>query len=344
MHSLLFSVFILILIACLILWGCKTRKQPNTLSRENCLQNLNDLRGLFALEIVIGHVVRYEHTILFPLGKFMICSVAFFYFVSAFGMAVSFGRKKHYLNLSFLRSKPLYLWILSLVFFLIGIAVDAICPNDLSYITPGIRWAYLLTTNWYIWELIGFYLILFCLYKFMPRFRVLFICIITLILSVAMYQKGFWEAYVASTFAFPAGLLFGEYFTQVKKFLLSCKGILVTVLLGIFGLCCLLVRTENMLSIVFMRNALCLSVIIITFYICTRFTLADNPIARFLCRYSTEIYLSQFIWIRFSESYGWNYMMRMPFVIASTLAMAVIIHPIVNMIRKILSPKQCSLI
>lgn len=247
MHSFLFSVFILILIACLILWGCK--KQTTALSRENCLQNLNDLRGLFALEIVLGHVVRYEHTILFPLGKFMICSVAFFYFVSAFGMAVSFERKKNYLNLNFLLSKPFYLFILSLVFFLLGMIIDAVCPNDLSYITPGIRWAYLLTTNWYIWELIGFYLLFFCVYKFMPRFRVLFLCIITLILSVILYHKGFWEAYVASTFAFPAGLLCGEYFAQVKKFLLSCKGILTAVLLGTFGLCCLLVRTESMLSL-----------------------------------------------------------------------------------------------
>ncbi len=342
MHSLLFSLFVLILIACLILWGCK--KQPATLSRENCLQNLNDLRGLFALEIVIGHVVRYEHTILFPLGKFMICSVAFFYFVSAFGMAISFDRKKNYLNLNFLLSKPLYLWILSIVFFLTGMVIDAVCPNDLSYITPGMRWAYLLTTNWYIWELIGFYLIFFCIYKFMPRFRVLLIGVITLILSVVMYRKGFWEAYVASTFAFPAGLLFGEYFTPTKKFFLSCKGILTTILLGIFGLCCLLVKTENLLSIVFMRNALCLSTIMIAFYLCTRFTLADNPAARFLCKYSTEIYLSQFIWIRFSESYGWNYMIRMPFVIAATLAMAMLLHPIINRIRKILSSRQRSFI
>ncbi len=342
MPSQLFSLFVLFLIACLILWGCE--KQPATLSRENCLQNLNDLRGLFALEIVIGHVVRYEHTILFPLGKFMICSVAFFYFVSAFGMAISFERKKNYLNLSFLLSKPLYLWILSLVFFLIGMIIDAVCPNDLSYITPGLRWAYLLTTNWYIWELIGFYLIFYCIYKFLPRFRVLLICITTLFLSIALYQKGFWEAYVASTFAFPAGLLFGEYFTLVKKFLFSYKGILTTIFLSIFGLCCLLVETESMLSIVFMRNALCLSTIIITFYICTHFTLANNSIARFLCRYSTEIYLSQFVWIRFSESYDWNYAIRMPFVIISTLAMAVLIHPIVNLIRKILASKQRSLI
>ncbi len=73
-------------------------------------------------------------------------------------------------------------------------------------------------------------------------------------------------------------------------------------------------------------------------------TLADNPAARFLCKYSTEIYLSQFIWIRFSESYGWNYMIRMPFVIAATLAMAMLLHPIINRIRKILSSRQRSFI
>ena len=337
MSSLILSLFVLLTIIVLLLWGCQKRP-TNTMTRESCLQNFNALRGLFALEIVIGHVVRYEHTILFPLGKFMICSVAFFYFVSAYGMVISFERKKNYLNFGFLLSKPVYLFILSIVFFLIGMVIDAICPNDLIYISHDIRWAYLLTTNWYIWELIGFYLIFFCVYKFIPRFRILLISIITLFLSVAMYKHGFWEAYVASTFAFPAGLLFGEYFPRVIKFLFSSKSILLTAFLSAFGLCCLLIQPENMLSIVFMRNALCLAAVMITFYGCSYFTLGSNPVARFLCKYATEIYLSQFVCIRFAESYGWNYMIRMPFVITTTLLLAVAVHPIVAFVRKFCRP------
>lgn len=45
--------------------------------RNDLLKRLNSMRGIFAIEIVIGHVIRYENTILYPLGKFMIISVAF---------------------------------------------------------------------------------------------------------------------------------------------------------------------------------------------------------------------------------------------------------------------------
>ena len=336
MYSNMYSLLILTAFSCLILWGCK-KQSPGTLSRKSCLQNFNNLRGLFALEIVLGHIVRYENTILFPLGKFMICSVAFFYFVSAFGMAISFEEKENYLSWRFLLSKPVYIFVLSVSFFIAGVIVDAACPTDLSYITPGISWAFMITTNWYIWELIGFYLIFFFVYKYIPRFRVTFICIITLILSIVMYQNGFWEAYVASTLAFPAGLLCGEYFPKVKSFLYSWKGVVITIILGTFGLSCLSVKSENLMSIVFMRNSLCLAAIIIIFYTCNCLILGNNPVSCFLCRYSTEIYLSQFIFIRLAESYQWNYMIRMPFVLITTVLLSVIIHPAIILVHKILS-------
>ncbi len=135
MYSIIFSLCVLLLFALIVFRNCK--KHPRFhLSRESYLQNLNNMRGLFALEIVIGHVIRYDRTILYPMGKFMICSVAFFLFVSAFGMAVSYEKKKNYLSINFILSKPIYLAALSVLIFVFGMAVDAVCPNNLSYLTP----------------------------------------------------------------------------------------------------------------------------------------------------------------------------------------------------------------
>lgn len=89
MYSLILSICILLFFVYIIFGNCEKHSSHN-ISRESCLTYLNRLRGIFAIEIVIGHVVRDEQTILYPLGKFMICSVAFFFFVSAFGMAVSY--------------------------------------------------------------------------------------------------------------------------------------------------------------------------------------------------------------------------------------------------------------
>lgn len=135
MYSFIFSLCILFFFMILVFWNFK-RHSDHDLSRESYLQNLNNLRGFFALEIVIGHVIRYEQTILYPMGKFMICSVAFFFFVSAFGMAVSYEKKENYLNLNFILSKPVYLLALSILIFVFNLTVDTICPNDLSYYPP----------------------------------------------------------------------------------------------------------------------------------------------------------------------------------------------------------------
>lgn len=338
MNSLLYSSLILLLFFILIIWGCKLKTSANLL-RESCLQNLNDLRGLFALEIVIGHVVRYEKTLLFPLGKFMICSVAFFFFVSAFGMVVSFEKKANYLNFHFILSKPVFLFIFSIISFTFNIAVDAFCPLDLHYLASPLFETYLLRTNWYIWELIVFYFIFFFVYfilKYIHKFRIPLICVITISLSIIMYLSGFAECYFASSFAFPAGLLCGEYFLNIKNFLFSRKGIILTIILSIFGLMSLFLKTENLLSMVFMRNSICLSVLIITIFICSCFSVGNNPIARILCKYSAEIYLSQFIWLDFSAAYSWNYMIRIPFVITATLITAIFLHPLILLLKRLL--------
>lgn len=88
----LFSVMIYVFFAMLLLWGSRPAKVER---EEDYFSNFNSLRGLFAIEIVIGHVIRYESGLLYPLGKFMIISVAYFFFcVCVWSYAIfSFERK-----------------------------------------------------------------------------------------------------------------------------------------------------------------------------------------------------------------------------------------------------------
>lgn len=83
----MFDLCVYLLLAALLLFGIKKNRD---MTADAFLQKLNALRGIFAVEIVVGHTIRFEVTWLYPLGKFMIISVAFFFFVSAFGMAYSF--------------------------------------------------------------------------------------------------------------------------------------------------------------------------------------------------------------------------------------------------------------
>lgn len=333
MYSIIFSLCVLLLFALIVFWNYKKHSQSD-MTREDYLQNLNNLRGIFALEIVIGHVIRYEHSLLYPMGKFMICSVAFFFFMSSFGMALSFEKKNDYLNTGFLRSKPLYLLILSMLVFMLNMGIDAVCPNDLSYLTPPLLHTYIMKTNWYIWSQILFYFLFFFTYKFWYKFRIPVIVAVTVLLTIVMYMNGFPEGWWASSFAFPLGLIVGEHFSATKQFLFSRKGVLTVIALCLFGFSCLFVPTETIVSFVFMRNAMCLAAIMILLYICSYLTLGNNVVTGFLNKYSTEIYLLQFIWLRLTESYGLNYMIRMPIVLIATIVSAMLFHPLVLLIKR----------
>lgn len=151
-----------------------------------------------------------------------------------------------------------------------------------------------------------------------------------------MYLNGFKEGWWASAYAFPFGLIVGEHFDAAKKFLFSRKGILTLIILCLFSLSCLFIPTGNIASDVFMRNSICLASIMVLLYICSFLKLGDHPAAHYLNKYSTEIYLAQFIWLNVTTSYGLNYMVRMPIVLIATFISAMLLHPTVLFIKKML--------
>lgn len=317
----------------IVLWKIKFKSHPNT--REEFLQNLNELRGIFALEVVFGHLVRYEYNILFPFGKFMICSVAFFFFVSAFGMVVSFEKKENYLGRRFIISKPLYLLAIAVVIYIFEIIVDIFAPYGMGYLSPNPALTFLHATNWYIWELILFYFIFWISYKFFYKFRLFIIGFVAAVLAIVFYQCGLVEMWYASILGFPAGLLFSEFYDKIAGFLRTKKGVLLTVVLSLFGLMSMVIRNENIVSMVFMRNAICLAAIIVIFYVCDKMKIGNNAVARFLCVHSTEIYLSQFVWLSIAEHYQLDFMIKVPCVLFATIMTAVVIHPVISWLRKV---------
>ena len=152
-----FLVLTLVLILCL----CFGKREKQVTIREDCLQHLNNLRGFFALEIVIGHVVRHESGLIMLFGKFMICSVAFFFFISAMGLVIPYDKKENYLNYRFILSKPLYLFILAVMFFLICFLIDLCGGLQLNYFTYNFLFSFYKNTNWFVWELIIFYFVFY---------------------------------------------------------------------------------------------------------------------------------------------------------------------------------------
>ena len=292
----------------------------------------NRLRGLFALEIVVGHVVRYENSLLYPLGKFMIISVAFFFFVSAYGMARSFHRKQNYLT-HFLFPKCAYLLLLAAIAYAHSLLVRLLAGEPID---PGrILGGFFVSTNWYIWELLFFYILFYLVYRFLPRYRVIVILAVTAAGTVLCYSSGLAQGYYSSSLAFPVGLLFCERFDAVTGFLKTVPGKIMTFLLTCAGLSSLAFGPDSVIGMVVLRNLMCLSGLILLTYFLAYFT-PDNFFLRILGKYSTEIYLYQFVFLQLTgEILPWP--VRIPVVFALTFLSALLLSPLNRLVRRALT-------
>lgn len=298
---------------------------------EEYFRGFNNLRGLFAVEIVIGHVIRYERTWLFPLGKFMLASVAFFFFVSGWGLCRSFHQKKGYLN-RFLAVKCGYLFMLSVYAFLLRYIIWIVSGN--SDAKENIMAQYFQRTNWYIWELMFFYLLFYLIYKFVPnRLRNILIAIITVILATVLFYAGVIQGYYMSAFAFPAGLFFCEYFDSVLSFLNKGIGKLVILAAAILGLSSSMFGMDSLVGMVYLRNLLCLAILGIMIYFLTYFH-PENVFLKFLGKYSTGIYIYQFMFLDMYELPQADWPLRLGLVLGCTMLTAVIMHPVHMWTRK----------
>lgn len=304
-------------------------------NREDVLQRLNNLRGVMAIEIVIGHIVKNNNLILYPFNKFMIIAVAFFFFVSAFGMTVSYEKEKQYLRKFHL--KILYFLSLIFIFFIYNMLVGSLVPRtleDFPLMGPFGRniFGY---TNWYMWELLIFYILFWIIYAIKAEYADAIIAVITILGAMIVFKIGSYECWYASAFAFPFGLIFGKRYNKLIHFLNSMLGRVATVVLVTLGLCSLLLPGNSLIGMVYLRNVIGIAVIILLIYMCGHFRLGNN-ISRKLGKYSTEIYLSQFIYLTMAEMYQWDYKVQLIFMLVMVLLTSWILHPLIGRIRNLI--------
>ena len=156
------------------------------------------------------------------------------------------------------------------------------------------------STNWYIWELLFFYLLFFLIYRYIPKYRVSIIGVLTLLFATGGFAIGLPQHYYCSAMAFPAGLLFYEHFNTVARFLKTAWGKLTTIIMTIAGLYSLFLGEDSLLGMVYLRNLICLAFLLLLTYFISYFEVS-NKILTYLGKYSTEIYLYQFVFLLLTE-------------------------------------------
>lgn len=298
---------------------------------------LNSLRGIFALEIIIGHCTRYESTLLSPLGNFMLISVGFFFFVSGFGLIRSYYEKPHYLN-SFLKHRILHLALIAFIalFFTTVIAYISPYTTDFASIPLSVK-AIVLRTNWYIRELLIFYILFYVTYRFTQKHQLALILILQILVCIPLYFTGHTRCWFASLICFPLGIFAYIYFDTLTSFLCSVKGAILAVLIFLIGTALSLPNYALAFGITFevaelfsacFNNIMCIGFMLILSLILCKCNY-NNPILSFFTKISTELYLFQFVLISITEKMQLSVLLRIAFVLGIDLIISISLHHLI---------------
>lgn len=295
-----------------------------------------------ALEIIIGHVVRYENSILLPLGKFMLVGVAFFFFVSGWGLCKSYHEKSGYLD-TFLKARVVYVCGVIIIALIITTLIDFISPIDTRYSIHSLEgktliWKLIDNINWYMRELLLLYIVFYFVFKLVKKHRLVILTTIVAIAACILYVLGYERCWYASIMAFPAGFVFYLYFSKIIVFLKSLKGIFLISGLGILGLSSLGIDDNLFIPIFIANNSLCICVVMILVLFSITFCV-ENRAKDFLNKYATELYLYQFIFLAIAESANWNYWYKMLFVVGLDVLISILSHPAIIRLKHLCNSK-----
>ena len=348
-----FCLTVYCLFATLFLFGIK---RSEDCSCEGFFSTINSLRGLFAVEIIIGHCVRYTSTPLTPFGNFMLISVGYFYFVSGYGLSRSYHTKPGYLD-GFVKHRILWLIMTALYALVLTTLVAYICPVATDYRNiplsiPVFLRALLVRTNWYMRELLVLYVLFLTVFRYIKKQRLSVLCALILIMCAVLYAleyrfaPGYTRCWFASLICFPMGIYSYENFDRISAFLASMRGKILSGVIILAGLVFSLIDYSGRFGITFMssemisalfNNVLCAGFILVLWCIISYFR-PSNAVLRFLTGISTEIYLFQFVFIAIAEKLEFSYPVKIVFVLLADIIFSSFAHilfaKLLSLVRK----------
>lgn len=152
--------FIVLLWVTLALIGIKYNQEIS--DSAFTLNNSIALRGICCIEIMIGHLgIATGSIILFSNRKAGILFVGVFFALSGYGLMYSMTNKDKYL-IQFVPDKIIKILIPAYVVFLIDIILHSINNRHISYMINVLNpKEFFQRTNWYVWELLMLYFVLY---------------------------------------------------------------------------------------------------------------------------------------------------------------------------------------
>lgn len=219
-------IFVIVFLG-LLFYGCKVIREG---FREVPLDYNNTiaLRGLCAVEIVIGHIgVASRDPWLFLNRKAGVLVVGVFLFLSGYGLIFSLNKKENYLQGFFRHRIPklllpaFFVYIIYYILELVNTPVGSRLAVTLKYFT-FLKFSEKI--NWYVTELLFLYVIFYLLYRyFKVKTANIVLSVLCVFFIIICYFGGAGNTWYGSTLCFPLGILFGCYESKLmllirKKF------------------------------------------------------------------------------------------------------------------------------
>lgn len=179
------------------------KESENVSIISESMYKINCLRGLMALWIIFGHCGAqfYDEPLwLLIIHKSCLIIVGLFFVLSGYGLESSLYQKENYLD-GFLWKKikrlfgiTFFTWIFQIVLFRITRI------EDLKYSISSMVINYLQSMNWYIYELLFFYVLFYFVNKvgFEKKVKLVFISTITVLIILILPNTDIVPAYYFS--------------------------------------------------------------------------------------------------------------------------------------------------
>lgn len=291
------------------------------------------LKGVMAIIIVLHHMALQGIECLSQFYSWGAPIVSVFFFISGYGLSISFSSKGSAYLSDFIIHRILRNLLLPFVlaWSLYRIVNWSALPDLITEIDNlvfnGIT---LLPHSWYVYAILLFYFFFYIACRLYERNFPVIIAALTVIYIIICESSGFDRCWYISSLAFPAGAFVGKYKNAIKEYITVVNRYLIFVPLCIL-LIGLFVYSRNEILYMFVYILIPLMITVICMKI--RFSkLSKYKALRFLSIISYEIYLCQGISMsifRGSRLYVENDYLY----IVSVLTVTVILAFLINKIR-----------
>lgn len=247
------------------------------------MENVIPLRGILALEIVLGHTYGHvKESLLYFNNRIGVWVVRIFFFLSGYGLMLSLRRKENYLK-GFVVKRIGRVFSPFLIVFIVNYLLGF--SNNLFRF---------LLDDWFVTEIMIIYFLWYLLYKYLPeKYAFIILFVLTLLLNIYGCAYDIGSRWYGSTACFLLGILYEK---NEGRMIECCetnygKVMTIVVLLFLLGGILFVMNEGNIVISAVMINSTCILLCGMICLLLMKFTIG-NAITKFFGNISWEIYVS----------------------------------------------------